>query len=121
MATGEVSGISHHASQLTITWVGLVALSGLLGFMLSTSAFLVNRLVSATTMMVANNVNKFAVIILSEAFVAQTLGTLSSAGTLCVMFCGWFYAQTKNSYSSGRLHDSFARLGTGRLVISATL
>jgi hypothetical protein len=37
-------------------------------------------------MMVANNVNKFAVIILSELFVERTLDDVSTIGTILVSF-----------------------------------
>jgi hypothetical protein len=68
---------------------------------------------------VANNVNKFAVIILSELFVQRTLGMASSTGTLVVMFFGWFYAQTKGAYSNGRLAALFRRLGMPMVIVVA--
>lgn len=73
-------------------WIGL---SALLGFVLSTSAFMINKMITATSMMVANNVNKFAVILLSELFIQRTLDNVSMLGTVLVMFFGWFYSQTK--------------------------
>ena len=75
----------------------VVLLSAFLGFTLSTSAFMINKMISATSMMVANNVNKFAVIILSEVFVERTLDNVSTLGTIIVMFFGWFYSKTKSS------------------------
>ena len=74
----------------------VIALSALLGFSLSTTAFMMNKMISATSMMVANNVNKFAVIILSEVFVERTLDDISTMGTVLVMFFGWFYSKTKS-------------------------
>jgi hypothetical protein len=76
--------------------VSLIVVSGLLGFTLSVSAFAMNKLVSATSMMVANNVNKFAVIVLSELFVQRTLDTVASLGTLVVLYFGWLYSQARS-------------------------
>jgi drug/metabolite transporter (DMT)-like permease len=85
----------------------VIILSALLGFSLSTSAFMMNKMISATSMMVANNVNKFAVIILSELFVERTLDDVSAFGTLIVMFFGWFYSKTKSKgWSFGEIFES---------------
>lgn len=70
----------------------IVLLSGLLGFALSTSAFLLNTLISATSIMVINNANKFAVILLSELFMERSLVPLSSTGAIIVLFCAYMYS-----------------------------
>jgi drug/metabolite transporter (DMT)-like permease len=96
---GEVSHLLEFFYILSIkSWIIIVS-SALLGFTLSTSAFLVNKLVTATSMMVANNVNKFALIILSELFVEQTLVPLSSLGTAIVMLFAWLYSQAKGFWA----------------------
>lgn len=77
----------------------VVLLSCLFGFLLSTSAFALNKLISPTSIMVANNVNKFALIILSELFVQSTLDLIASIGAVFVLFCGWLYSQTKEHFA----------------------
>lgn len=77
----------------------VVLLSCLFGFLLSTSAFALNKLISPTSIMVANNVNKFSLIILSEIFVQSTLDITASIGAIFVLFCGWLYSQTKEHYA----------------------
>jgi hypothetical protein len=66
---------------------------------LSTIAFALNKLISPTSIMVANNVNKFSLIILSEIFVQWTLDLTASIGAIFVLFCGWIYSQTKQHFS----------------------
>jgi GDP-mannose transporter len=96
---GETTQVQELLYILSLkSWI-VIVLSALLGFTLSTSAFLVTKLVSATSMMVANNVNKFALIILSELFVEQTLVPLSSLGTAIVMLFAWIYSQSKGSWA----------------------
>lgn len=77
----------------------VVLLSCLFGFLLSTSAFALNKLISPTSIMVANNVNKFSLIILSELFVQSTLDVTASIGAIFVLFCGWLYSQTKEHFA----------------------
>jgi drug/metabolite transporter (DMT)-like permease len=97
---GEVSHLRELIYALSVkSWIIIVS-SALLGFTLSTSAFLVTKLVTATSMMVANNVNKFALIILSELFVEQTLVPLSSLGTALVMVFAWIYSQSKGVWAN---------------------
>ena len=77
----------------------IVFLSCILGFLLSTSAFALNKLISATSIMVANNVNKFSLIILSEVLVQSTLDITASVGAISVLFFGWLYSQAKERFS----------------------
>lgn len=83
------------ASIANLGTVALLAVSGVLGFFLSVTAFKLNTLISATSMMVANNVNKFLVIIASEVFIQRTLDTVASAGTVVALAFGWLYARSK--------------------------
>ena len=101
-------------------WVVVIA-SALLGFALSTSAFLANKLLSATSMMVANNVNKFALIIVSELAVQLTLGPVAVLATVLVMLSAWVYAQASGSWASGQLHAAFASMGTRRLLTGTAM
>ena len=116
LATHEHVDAAALVSALTPVGWATVTASALLGFTLSTSAFLVNTLVSATSMMVANNVNKFALIIISELAVEATLGPLAATGTALVMLSAWLYVQSKGSWATGWLHSTFDSLGTPRLL-----
>jgi drug/metabolite transporter (DMT)-like permease len=84
---------------LEIRTIGLLWFSGILGFSLSISAFALNKLISATSMMVANNANKFSIIVLSEIFVQSTLDITASVGALSVLLYGWLYSQTAKPLS----------------------
>jgi hypothetical protein len=68
--------------------------SCVLGCMLSVSGFVLNTMISATSLMVVNNVNKFLVIILSELFIQRTLDGVASAGVIAVMLFGCLYAHS---------------------------
>ncbi|CAF1524253.1 unnamed protein product [Adineta ricciae] len=102
-------------SQMILS-ISVILISSLLGFSLSISAFALNKLISATSMMVANNVNKFSVIVLSEILVKSTLDSIASIGAISVLFLGWLYSQTTTSTSK----ICFAIL-TITLIISAAL
>ena len=73
----------------------IVFTSCVLGFTLSVSAFALNKLISATSIMVANNVNKFTLIVLSEIFIEITLDLKSSVGAIFVILFGWLYSKSK--------------------------
>jgi len=57
-ATGEVPALLAGVRGLDAAGAAVLGLSGVLGFCLSVSAFKLNTLIAATSMMVANNVNK---------------------------------------------------------------
>jgi hypothetical protein len=121
-ATGEGPRLPALLAALSTRGWAAVAASALLGFALSTSAFLVNTLVSATSMMVANNVNKFALIILSELFVEQTLGLLAALGTALVLLFAWLYSQSRGSWASaGPLANPRVRQALVAAVVTALL
>jgi drug/metabolite transporter (DMT)-like permease len=94
-ALNELSRMPDVLRSISLLNSFVVVISGFLGFMLSISAFSLNMLVSATSMMVANNVNKFAAIALSEIFLQQSLSTISAIGALLVLLFGWLYADTR--------------------------
>lgn len=85
--------------NLNIESLGIILISCILGFLLSTTAFVLNKLISPTSIMVANNVNKFFVIILSEVLIQQTLDSLATLGAIAVLFFGWLYSQIEKSFS----------------------
>ena len=77
----------------------LILLSGSLGFVLSISALTLNKLISATSIMVANNANKFSVIVLSEILVQSTLDMAATIGAALVLVFGWLYSRTGKAIS----------------------
>jgi GDP-mannose transporter len=77
----------------------VILISCVLGFCLSVSAFKLNTLISATSMMVANNANKFVVIMLSEIIIESTLDITAYISAIFVLFFGWLYSQTTKSFS----------------------
>ena len=77
----------------------IIICSCVLGFSLSISAFALNKLISATSMMVANNVNKFCLILLSEIFVQPTLDKTASVSGMYVLLLGWLYSQPTKHFS----------------------
>jgi hypothetical protein len=80
-------------------------LSCVLGCMLSVSGFVLNTMISATSLMVANNVNKFLVIILSELFIQRTLDSVASAGVVAVMLFGCLYAQSNQGFAETKKYQ----------------
>jgi len=70
----------------------IICLSCICGFLLSVSAFMLNKLISATALMVANNVNKFGVIIASEIWFGPSLSLMSTLGASLVLLFGWTFA-----------------------------
>ncbi|UJR20076.1 hypothetical protein I4U23_023208 [Adineta vaga] len=94
--TGEFKRLIMDSNYEMIS-ILLIIISSILGFLLSISAFTLNKLISATSMMVANNVNKFSVILLSELFIKSTLDLVASIGAISVLCLGWLYSQTTKS------------------------
>lgn len=97
IATKEYEGLAawNFSPDNNVRTISIVALSAILGFALSTTAFMINKMITATSMMVANNVNKFAVILLSEIFVERSMDAVSGFGTLLVLLFGWLYSKAR--------------------------
>ena len=88
---GRIAGVMPIDGRVATT----LLLSCFLGCMLSVSGFVLNTMISATSLMVANNVNKFLVIIFSELFIQRTLDGVASVGVVAVMLFGCLYAQSR--------------------------
>jgi len=84
---GEVMPVDKRAAITLLFSCGL-------GCILSVSGFVLNTMISATSLMVVNNVNKFLVIILSELFIQRTLDDVATAGVVTVMLFGCLYAHS---------------------------
>jgi len=99
---GEMKSFLLYSQDITMINVKsaiIVLMSCVLGFMLSITAFTLNTLISATSIMVANNVNKFTLIAFSELFVESTLDITASIGAVFVLLFGWLYSKSKENYA----------------------
>lgn len=93
LANGEVyEVVSRRLSLINMKSLTVMALSGMIGFLASTTAFALNTRISATSLMVLNNANKFLVIIFSELVIARILGPPSFTGAVVVIAFGFAYA-----------------------------
>ena len=81
-----------------------IVLSCAFGFMLSTSAFALNKLITATSMMVVNNVNKFGLIFFSEFLLQSSLSVTSSVGCVMALISAVIYSQ------ANRVSDYFGNV-----------
>lgn len=97
IATGEMAALREAQSFANLTTEGwaILVLSCLLGFCISFSGFTLNLIVTATTLMVINNVNKIVFIILSEFFYQATLTATSAVGAVIVLACSAAYSYFK--------------------------
>eukprot|EP01116_Phalansterium_solitarium_P001153 TRINITY_DN1092_c0_g2_i1.p1 TRINITY_DN1092_c0_g2~~TRINITY_DN1092_c0_g2_i1.p1 ORF type:complete len:429 (-),score=118.81 TRINITY_DN1092_c0_g2_i1:68-1225(-) len=95
LLSGEAAGLRLMVEQTaSIDWL-TIGISSVLGFCLSLSAFMLNLLVTATSLMVINNLNKIAFIVLSELAYQSTLTRNSAAGTAIVLVSGALYSYVK--------------------------
>ena len=92
---------AHHEQLAVLMFLGnasvpqyvSVSCSCTLGFLLSVSAFQLNRMITPTSLTVLNNTNKF-VLIFFTAFLMDyaTLTSRSVAGMVCVMIAAAYYS-----------------------------
>lgn len=81
-------------------WV-VVALTCFFGFLISTSGFGLQKLVSATTFLVINNLTKFLNILLGMVFLSDKLvGILDTSGCCIALLSGFWY-----SYEQMKLNE----------------
>jgi GDP-mannose transporter len=104
---GEISSKESAAQILSAisgaSTAAVVLLSGMLGYLLSTSAFLLNKLISATSIMVINNATKFSVILLSEVFMERSLGLVSGSGTFLVLLFAYVYSNCPKAQKTDKI------------------
>jgi len=104
LANREVSELTVRNRPIVgIGSISIMALSGVIGFLASTTAFALNTRISATSLMVLNNANKFLVIIFSEILIERTLGRVSLTGAVVVIIFGYAYANIDRWISA--MHD----------------
>eukprot|EP01062_Namystynia_karyoxenos_P043102 TRINITY_DN31552_c0_g1_i1.p1 TRINITY_DN31552_c0_g1~~TRINITY_DN31552_c0_g1_i1.p1 ORF type:complete len:362 (+),score=106.51 TRINITY_DN31552_c0_g1_i1:155-1240(+) len=90
-ASGEVGYYKEILPNVSATGWGLVALTCVIGFMISTSGFGLQKLVSATSFLVINNMCKILNILLGIAFLGDTLPNLVSLAGCAVSLGGGFW------------------------------
>jgi Triose-phosphate Transporter family len=95
VATREPRRVLVALPALDAPTVMVLALSCVLGCLLSVTGFILNTMISATSLMVANNANKFMVIVLSEIFIQRTLDTGATVGVALVLLFGGLYARSR--------------------------
>mmetsp|Transcript_26505 Transcript_26505/g.84872 ORF Transcript_26505/g.84872 Transcript_26505/m.84872 type:complete len:802 (+) Transcript_26505:329-2734(+) len=71
----------------------LLLLSSVLSFGVSVSGFLLNHILSATSIMVVNNVNKFILILFSELVLQPSIDFWSGLGCVFVLLSALFYSK----------------------------
>ena len=92
-AGSEVDGIFlRDMGEMSTFARSSICISALLGFGLSTSAFMLSKLITATSMMVINNVNKFVLILVSEMCIQRSLDWFSTAGCVVAILSGVSYS-----------------------------
>lgn len=87
------------------------------GCILSVTAFRLNQLISATAIMVANNANKFSVILFSEIAIQRSMDSVGVLGCLFVLTFGWCFSVYKHHIGS----RTFSTLVTVLLFCSISL
>ena len=89
----EITPVSIWIGAMSLTQVCLVAISCTLGFLLSVSAFQLNKMITPTSITVLNNTNKFVLIFFTAATMDYaTLSTKSVLGMMIVMISAAFYS-----------------------------
>lgn len=90
-----------HGTLAAVTPVGWlwIALTCVLGFMISTSGFGLQKLVSATTFLVVNNVTKFLNILLGILFLQDKIvGWMDGLGCVVAILAGFWYSSAQSRF-----------------------
>ena len=100
IAQGEHVVMLKKLESVTVSGWAWVVITCVLGFMISTSGFGLQKLVSATTFLVVNNVAKFLNILLGIAFLGDKISSRYDAAGSAVAICAsaWY------SVAVSRLH-----------------
>jgi hypothetical protein len=108
-SSGELPVLRDLVANVSAHHVAIILFSGIVGFVFSTLGFLLNSMVSATSVMVANTFNKFAIILFSQLF-ERTIGALSWLGIAIAIFFVLLYSKTVDEASSQKLCEALARV-----------
>ena len=88
---GEVGQMSGVFAELTFGGLFAITVTCVLGFMISTSGFALQQLVSATTFLVLNNLTKFLNIVLGMIFLNDKLSSVMDWSGCLLAFGGGFW------------------------------
>jgi GDP-mannose transporter len=108
VAQGELIGIGI-LFELPVGKTFVIIISAVLGLLLSATAFYLNKIVTATTLMVINNVNKFLVIGINEVFIQPAMTGLSAFGTIVVFAFAMAYSKSPKSKPPSESQTTEAR------------
>ena len=93
VAQGEHAALGDSLAAVTPGGWGVVAVTCFFGFLISTSGFGLQKLVSATTFLVINNLTKFFNILLGVLFMNDKLvGMTDAAGCVLALGAGFWYS-----------------------------
>ena len=101
---GEHQVMVQKLESVTFSGWAWVVITCVLGFMISTSGFGLQKLVSATTFLVVNNVTKFLNIFLGLVFLGDSIGFHDGGGCVVAIGAGAWY-----SYAQMKLQDKAKR------------
>lgn len=99
---GELTTLSRPLTSIFLREIrpsGMVLLSCALAFSLSTSAFMLNQQIFATSLMVVSNMSKFAVLTVTTTFLQPTLDLTASLVAIFVLFLAWLYSQAAKQFA----------------------
>jgi hypothetical protein len=109
LVSGELPTVPAMTRGITTMQAITIFFTGVVGFVFSTLGFLLNTMVTATSIMVANTCNKFAIIFFSQVFEPRSTGPLPMLGIAIVMFFVVIYSSSMDETSNRAMHDAFAR------------
>jgi hypothetical protein len=109
-AFGELPRMFKMAQKFSRMQAIITFFSVFLAFASSVMGFVINNMTTSTTTMVANCFIEFAVILLSEFFVEQTLTSLSMCGAVIAMFFALFFSVTMDGAPEVWTYRSLQRI-----------
>ncbi|EPY29544.1 GDP-mannose transporter [Strigomonas culicis] len=89
-----------------------IALTCVIGFLISTSGFGLQKLVSATTFLVVNNLVKFFNIFLGFVFLGDQMGLYDGIGCFVALSAGAWYSSAIYNFQQAASHHSEVRVKT---------
>jgi drug/metabolite transporter (DMT)-like permease len=108
---GEQHTFGGHADDVSGFGWAVILLTCFLGFLISTAGFGLQKLVSATTFIVINNMTKFLNLILGMAFLNDKLaGFYDACGCLIALGAGCWYSYELNQFNDQQKKEKEAKL-----------
>jgi len=102
---GEALLLPTHTAKVSFLGLTIILGTCLVGFMISVSGFALQKLVSATSFLVINNLTKFFNILLGMVLLSDKLvGILDSSGCVLALGAGAWYSYEQTRTSSAARH-----------------